>query len=107
MAPVHQNRTAGSLWFGGLADASRSSGRIMTHQASGGADTAFDTTPITATVNLAPATPRETVATGFDDLGGTLVPDQPVAAPNTAADTSEPADLDAAALLRDQPTTDW
>ena len=68
----------------------------------------FDTTPFTATVNSAPPSASATIDTGFADLDGTLAPDQPAAAPSTAADTSKSADLDArvAALLRDK-LTDW
>jgi hypothetical protein len=73
----------------------------------------FDTTPFTATVNPVQASASATTDTGFADLDETLAPDQPAAAPNTAADTGEPEDADAAlnarvaALLPDKPTTDW
>ena len=86
----------------------------MTLQASGGADTGFDTTPITATVKPALATPRETVEAGFDELGGSPASvQQATPTLDTVADMGKPkdanADLDArvAALLPDKPTTDW
>ena len=86
----------------------------MTLQASGGADTGFDTTPITATVKPALATPRETVEAGFDELGGSPASvQQATPTLDTVADIGKPkdanADLDArvAALLPDKPTTDW
>lgn len=70
---------------------------------------AANSTPVTATVNPAPA-----VETGFGDLDGTLRSIQQAAPTvNTVADTGEPEDtgidLDtrAAALLPDKPVTDW
>src|ERR1700730_7126035 len=77
-------------------------------------DTAFDTAPVTATVNPAPAAPPATVETGFDDLCGTPAPVQQ-ATPTVAmaADTGglEDPDVDpdarVATLLPNKPIPDW
>src|SRR5258708_12245007 len=77
-------------------------------------DTGFDTAPVTATVNQAPAPAPGTVETGFGGLGKTPEPfQQTTPTVNTAAHTGEPedpdVDLDArvAALLPNKSTTDW
>ena len=86
----------------------------MTLQASGGADTGFDTTPITATVKPALATPRRRLRPASMNWAEALASDQPATPTlDTVADMGKPkdanADLDArvAALLPDKPTTDW
>jgi len=75
-------------------------------------DTGSDTTPVTATVNPAPA--LATAETGFGDLDGTPAPiRQAATTANTVADTGEranpDADLDArvAALLPNKSITNW
>lgn len=83
----------------------------MTVHAHGGADTGFDTTPVTAAVNPPPDPKPATVETGFGDRG-TSAPVQP-AAPTVKANAGEPEDADAeldarvAALRPNKSITDW
>jgi hypothetical protein len=75
-------------------------------------DIGFDTTPVTATVNPAPAPESTTVETGFADLDGTPAPVQQAAPTvNTMADTGEGLDVDqgarVAGLLANKSTTNW